>query len=38
MPQMTDTPVKNGKKITLKEMKNDEALKSKEGILNHISN
>ena len=35
---MTDTPVKNGKKITLNKLKNDEAQKSKEGIMNHISN
>ena len=37
MPQMTDTPVKNGKKITLNKLKNDEAMRSKEGIMNHIS-
>ena len=39
-PQMTDTPEKKGKKITMTDMKkdNDEAQKSKEGILKHISN
>jgi|TARA_B110001450_G_scaffold159006_1_gene148322 hypothetical protein len=34
---MTDTPEKKGKKLTMSEMKNDDAQKSKEGIMKHIS-
>jgi len=34
---MTDTPEKKGKKLTMADVENDEAQRSKEGIKNAIS-